>query len=251
MKFLLLGVLAVFLTACDRKPDVLSYKIISTRPHDPESYTQGLEFLGNRLFESSGGYGNSNVREADPITGKVIRKRPMAKNIFAEGITILNNEMFVLSWKENIVTVLEPDTFKFIRSHNYKGEGWGLTNDGRLLIMSNGSSSIQFIEPKDFSVKRTIEVTRSGNPVTQINELELIDGQIFANIYQTGEIIRISPEDGSVTGILDLSALKGLLPRPNRADVLNGIALDPATGRIVVTGKLWPMMFEIEISGSK
>lgn len=249
MKFVLLGIIAVFLTACNSKPETLSYKIISTRPHDAESYTQGLEFLGNRLFESSGGYGNSNVREADPLTGKVIRKRPMAKNIFAEGITILNNEMFVLSWKENIVTVLEPDTFKFIRSHNYKGEGWGLTNDGKQLIMSNGSSSIQFIDPKDFSVKRSIEVTRSGNPVQQINELELIDGQIFANIYQTGEIIRISPDSGKVTGTLDLSALRTQLPRPNKADVLNGIARDPATGKLLVTGKLWPTMFEIEISG--
>lgn len=249
MKFVLLGIIAVFLTACDRKPEVLSYKIISTRPHDPESYTQGLEFLGNRLFESSGGYGNSNVREADPLTGKVIRKRPLAKNIFAEGITILNNEMFVLSWKENIVNVLEPDTFKFIRSHNYKGEGWGLTTDGKQLIMSNGSSSIQFIDPKDFSVKRSIEVTRSGNPVMQINELELIDGQIFANIYQTGEVIRISPESGKVTGTLDLSALRTQLPRPNKADVLNGIARDPATGNLLVTGKLWPTMFEIEVSG--
>jgi glutaminyl-peptide cyclotransferase len=249
MKFVLLGIIAVFLTACNKKPETLSYKIISTRPHDPESYTQGLEFLGNRLFESSGGYGNSNVREADPLTGKVIRKRPMAKNIFAEGITILNNEMFVLSWKENIVNVLEPDTFKFIRSHNYKGEGWGLTNDGKQLIMSNGSSSIQFIDPKDFSVKRSIEVTRSGNPVMQINELELIDGQIFANIYQTGEVIRISPESGKVSGTLDLSALRTQLPRPNKADVLNGIARDPATGNLLVTGKLWPTMFEIKISG--
>jgi glutamine cyclotransferase len=227
----------------------LSYKIVSTRPHDPESYTQGLEFLGNRLFESSGGYGNSNVREVEPLTGKVIRKRPMAKNIFAEGITILNNEMFVLSWKENIVNVLEPDTFKFIRSHNYKGEGWGLTNDGKQLIMSNGTSTIQFIDPKDFSVKRSMEVTRSGNPVSQINELELIHDQIFANIYQTGEIIRISQDSGKVTGTLDLSALKSQLPRPNKADVLNGIARDPATGRLLVTGKLWPQMFEIEISG--
>ena len=237
--------LAITLSACGRKPETLGYKIVETRPHDPECYTQGLEFHGKRLFESSGGYGGSTVREVDPADGKVLRKRPMAKNIFAEGITILNNELWVLSWKENIVTVMEPDTFKFLRSFNYKGEGWGLTNDGKQLIMSNGTSTIQFIDPKDFSVKRTIEVKRSGNPVSMINELEIVDNQILANIYQTGEIIRISPEDGKVTGTLDLSALKNQLPRPNKADVLNGIARDPSTGNLLVTGKLWSKMFVI------
>jgi glutaminyl-peptide cyclotransferase len=239
--------LAITLSACGRKPETLGYKIVETRPHDPECYTQGLEFYGKRLFESGGGYGVSTVREVDPADGKVLRKRPMAKNIFAEGITILNNELWVLSWKENIVTVMEPDTFKFLRSFNYKGEGWGLTNDGKQLIMSNGTSTIQFIDPKDFSVKRSIEVKRSGNPVSMINELELVDNQILANIYQTGEIIRISPEDGKVTGTLDLSALKNQLPRPNKADVLNGIARDPSTGNLLVTGKLWSKMFVIRL----
>lgn len=239
--------LAITLSACGRKPETLGYKIVETRPHDPECYTQGLEFHGKRLFESGGGYGVSTVREVDPADGKVLRKRPMAKNIFAEGITILNNELWVLSWKENIVTVMEPDTFKFLRSFNYKGEGWGLTNDGEQLIMSNGTSTIQFIDPKDFSVKRSIEVKRSGNPVSMINELELVDNQILANIYQTGEIIRISPEDGKVTGTLDLSTLKNQLPRPNKADVLNGIARDPSTGNLLVTGKLWSKMFVIRL----
>jgi glutamine cyclotransferase len=249
MKLFLLPAIALLLCSCQKNPETLGYKIISTRPHDPESYTQGLEFLGKRLFESSGGYGNSNVRETDPATGKVLRKRPMAKNLFAEGITILNNELWVLSWKENTATVLEPDSFKFLRSHNYQGEGWGLTNDGKQLIMSDGTSLLKFIDPKDFSVKKTIEVKKSGRPIDRINELEWIDGQILANIYTTGEIIRISPDDGTVTGTLDLSALRNQLPHSNKVDVLNGIARDPATGRLLVTGKLWPTMFEIELTG--
>lgn len=248
MRLLLLPSVAVLLCACQKKPETLGYKIVSTRPHDPECYTQGLEFSGKRLFESGGGYGVSTVREVDPATGKVLRKRPMAKNVFAEGITILNNEMWVLSWKEGIVTVLEPDTFRFLRSHTYQGEGWGLTNDGSQLIMSDGTSRLKFIDPVDFSIRRTVEVKKSGRPIDQINELEMIGGQILANLYTTGEVIRISPADGSVTGTLDLSALRDQLPRPNRADVLNGIARDPGTGRLLVTGKLWPTVFEIEIN---
>jgi glutamine cyclotransferase len=249
MKLLVLFAAAVILTACQKKPENLGYRIVSTRPHDPECYTQGLEFSGKRLFESSGGYGNSNVREVDPADGKVLRKRPMAKNLFAEGITILNNELWVLSWKENTVTVLDPDTFKFLRSYNYQGEGWGLTHDGKSLIMSDGTSKLKFIDPKDFSVQKTLEVKKSGRPVELLNELEVIDGEIFANIYTTGEIVRISPQDGRVTGTLDLSGLRNQLPRPNKADVLNGIARDPATGNLLVTGKLWPKMFEIQIEG--
>lgn len=247
MKHFLLPLLAVTLTAC-QKPAALGYKIVATRPHDPESYTQGLEFSGRRLFESGGGYGSSTVREVNPATGEVLRKRPMAKNIFAEGITLLNNELWILTWKENTAYVFEPDTFKFLRTHAYQGEGWGLTHDGTQLIMSDGSSKLKFIDPKDFSVKKTIEVKDGSQPVEQLNELEYVNGAIFANVYTTDRIARISPEDGRVTGWLDLSALRKQLPRPNRAEVLNGIAHDPATGRFLIAGKLWPTTFEIEIT---
>jgi glutamine cyclotransferase len=247
MKLLALPLAVIFLTAC-QKPATLGYQVISTRHHDPECYTQGLEFSGKRLFESGGNYGSSTVREADPATGKVLRKRPMASNVFAEGITILNNELWVLTWKEHTAYVLEPDTFKFLRKHSYQGEGWGLTNDGKQLIMSDGTSTLKFIDPKNFSVKKTVEVTDGKQPVDQLNELEFVDGEIFANIYTTEKIVRISPEDGRVTGWLDLSGLRRQLPRPNRAEALNGIAYDKSTGRFLVTGKFWPTMFEIEIS---
>jgi glutaminyl-peptide cyclotransferase len=247
MKVFILPLLAVILAACG-KPVELGYKIVSTRPHDPECYTQGLEFSGKRLFESGGGYGLSTVREVNPANGEVIRKRPMARNVFAEGITLLNNELWILTWKENTAYVFEPDTFKFLRNHTYQGEGWGLTHDGGQLIMSDGTSKLKFIDPKDFSIKKTLTVMDGKRPVEQLNELEYVNGEIFANIYTTDRIARISAADGRVTGWLDLSALRKQLPRPNRAEVLNGIAHDPATGNLLIAGKLWPKMFEIRIS---
>ena len=237
------------LASCQKSaPDTLTYQIISTRPHDDSAYTQGLQLLDGRLFESAGQYGESTLREIDPATGKVLRKRPLAKTVFGEGLTILGKEMFVLTWKEKTAYVFEQDTFKPIRSHTYQGEGWGLTNDGKQLIMSDGSSNLRFIDPKDFSVVRTLPVKDGKSSVKNLNELEMIDGQIFANIYQTDQIARISPETGLVTGWLDLKGLKNQLSKPNRADVLNGIALDKATGHLLVTGKYWPQMFEIKIS---
>lgn len=250
MKFLFLPFIAVLLGACQKPgPTALDYKIVSVWPHDAECYTQGFEFFGKRLFESSGQYGSSTVREVDPASGAVLRKRPMAKNVFAEGITVLNGELWVLTWKEGTAYVLEPETFKFLRSHTYQGEGWGLTNDGKSLIMSNGSSELKFIDPQDFSVKKSLTVKDGAREVTQLNELEYVNGEIFANIYQSGKIVRISADDGRVTGWLDLSGLRNQLPSPNRADVINGIAFDVASGHFLVTGKYWPQMFEIEITG--
>jgi glutamine cyclotransferase len=248
MRYLIPFVTAVLLTSCSDKPVKLNYKILSVRPHDPECYTQGLEFRGKNLIESSGGYGLSTIREVDAASGAILRKRPMAKNVFVEGITQLNNEIWILTWKEHTAYVFEPDTFKFLREHKFKGEGWGLTNDGKFLIASDGSNVLKFINPTDFSVKRTIEVKRGNRAVSNLNELEMVKGQIFANIYLTDEIVRISPEDGKVTGTLDLSALRKQLPGPNRAEAMNGIALDPSTGNLLVTGKLWPKMFEIQVT---
>ena len=237
------------LASCQKSvPDTLSYQIISTRPHDDSAYTQGLQLLDGRLYESAGQYGESALREIDPANGKVLRKRPLAKTVFGEGLTILGKEMWVLTWKENTVYVFDPETFKPIRSHTYQGEGWGLTNDGKQLVMSDGSSDLKFIDPKNFSVVKTLPVKDGKTSVKNLNELEMVDGQIFANIYQTDRVARISPETGLVTGWLDLKGLKHQLSSPNRADVLNGIAFDKATGNLLVTGKYWPQLFEIKIS---
>ena len=247
----LLGLLA--LPSCNKpQPDTLSYQVISVRPHDGDAYTQGLQMLENhRLFESTGKYGESTIRELDAVTGKILRKRPLAKNVFGEGLTIIDKEMWVLSWKENTAYVFELDTFKPMRNFAYQGEGWGLTNDGQQLIMSDGSSSLKFINPKDFNVIKTLEVKDGTKSVKHLNELEWIDGQIFANVYLTDQVARISPQDGQVTGWLDLAGLRNQLTEPNRAEVLNGIAYDKSSGHLMVTGKYWPQMFEIKISSGR
>lgn len=243
-----LVIAAAALASCQKSvPDTLAYQIVSTRPHDSTAYTQGLQLLDGRLFESAGQYGESALREIDPADGKVLRKRPLAKNVFGEGLTILGKEMFVLTWKENTAYVFDLETFKPLHTFTYKGEGWGLTNDGKQLIMSDGTSDLRFINPKDFSVARTLTVKDGRSAVKDLNELEMIDGQIFANIYTSDKIARISPETGQVTGWLDLKGLKNQLVPQGRAEVLNGIAWDKATGHLLVTGKYWPQMFEIKI----
>ena len=245
----LLGLACLALISCSEPaPENLRFEVVSTRTHDPDAYTQGLELANGRLFESTGQYGESTLRELDPATGKVLRKRPLAKTVFGEGLTLFGKELYVLTWKENIAYVFEPDTFKLIRTHSYQGEGWGLTNDGTSLIMSNGSSELKFINPKDFSIQKTLTVKDGNSPVRKLNELEFINGQIYANIYLTEKIVRISPSDGRVTAWLDLTGLRHQLPRPNRAQVLNGITHDPATGHLLVTGKNWPLMFEIKLT---
>jgi len=243
----ILALAAIFLTACRKSPDQLAYQVVSARAHEPGAYTQGLQLSDGRLFESTGQYGESTLRELDPTTGNVLRKRPLAKTVFGEGLTILGKEMFVLTWKEKTAYVFEPDTFKPIRTHTYPGEGWGLTNDGTQLIMSDGTSTLRFITPADFTTIRTLEVMEGKQPLKNLNELEWIDGQIFANIYLTERIARISPETGQVTGWLDLTGLRNQLPKPNRAEVLNGIAYDAKTGHLLITGKYWPQMFEIKV----
>lgn len=235
------------LTSCKKSPEQLSYQVVSTLAHEPSAYTQGLQLSGGRLFESTGHYGESTLRELDPATGSVLRKRPLAKTVFGEGLAILNQEMFVLTWKENTAYVFEPDTFKPIRTHAYTGEGWGLTHDGKQLIMSDGTSTLRIINPKDFTTIKTLDVMDGKQPVKNLNELEWIDGEIFANIYLTEKIARISPKTGEVTGWLDLVGLRNQLTKPNRAEVLNGIAYNPKTGNLLVTGKYWPQMFEIKI----
>ena len=244
----LLIVIAALASCGKSAPDTLTYQIVSTRPHDSTAYTQGLQLVDGRLFESSGQYGESALREIDPADGKVLRKRPLAKSVYGEGMTILGKEMFVLTWKENTAYVFDLETFKPLHTFTYKGEGWGLTNDGKQLIMSDGTSELRFINPKDFSVTHTLTVKDGNSSVKELNELEMIDGQIFANIYQSDKVARISPETGQVTGWLDLRGLKNQLTPKGRADVLNGIASDPSTGHLLVTGKYWPQMFEIKIS---
>ena len=248
-KLLSLAVILSSLTACHKsKPETLGYQIVSVRSHDPDAYTQGLQWTAGRLFESTGQYGQSTLRELEPTTGNILRKRPLAKSVFGEGLTVLNQELWLITWKENTAYVFEPDTFKPLRTHSYQGEGWGLTNDGKHLIMSDGSSTLKFINPQNFSILKTLDVQDGKSPVKNLNELEWVDGQIFANIYLTDKIVRISPQDGQVTGWLDLAGLRNQLTQPNHAEVLNGIAFVKSSGHLLVTGKYWPQLFEIKIA---
>jgi glutaminyl-peptide cyclotransferase len=251
MKRLCLLLAGLLLASCDHQPAELGYQVVSTRPHDTTCYTQGLEFHGQKLFESGGMYESSTLRETDPTTGMPVRRRELANKIFAEGITIFRNELWMLTWKEKTVNVYEPDTFKFLRSYHYEGEGWGLTHDDQHLIMSDGSSTLKFIDPSNFQTVRTLKVQDGDRPIEMLNELEMVNGQIFANIYMTDRIARISPEKGNVTGWLDLSALRKSLPPTGNPDVLNGIALMPGSGNLLVTGKYWPQMFEIRLTEKK
>lgn len=250
MKPLTFLLLALILPACSKSSKPLSYSVVSTLPHDPQCYTQGLEFIGDRLIESSGGYGHSSIRHVNPTTGEVITKRPLASNVFVEGLTYFNNEIWILTWQENTAYVFDPISFKFLREYKFSGEGWGLTHDNTHLIMSDGSNHLKFIDPSTFQVVKTISVTRNGSPVNLLNELEMVNGEIFANIYQSDEIVRINPTTGKVTGSLSLAALRNRLPSPNRAEALNGIALNPKNGNLLITGKLWPKMFEIQIQSN-
>lgn len=223
------------------------YQVIHSYPHDPDAFTQGLIYLDGFLYESTGLNGKSSIRKVDLTTGKVLQQYDLAEKYFGEGLTNWGADLIQLTWKAELAFVYDRLSFRWKRSFHYDGEGWGLTHDDKQLILSDGTSVIRFLDPNSFAVTKRISVTdEDGQPVSEINEMEYIGGEIYANIWQTDEIIRISPRTGKVIGRIDLS---GLLDKSqlNRDAVLNGIAYDAAKDRIFVTGKLWPKLFEIKI----
>jgi len=239
------------ISGCDRlspAPVQLTARIVSTRPHDPAAYTQGLQWHEGSLFESTGLYGTSTVRKVDPASGAIISKHDLPGHVFGEGLTFHGGKIYVLTWREQTAFEMDPTALSVLKTFEYSGEGWGLTSDGTHLIASDGTSTLRFFDPADFSVQRKLRITENGQPVMNLNELEFVDGVIFANVYLTDRIIRINPGNGRVTGSLDLSSLRALLPQPNRAEVLNGIAYDPSTKNFLVTGKFWPLVFDVAIS---
>lgn len=233
--------------APSKKPiPVYRYRVVNTYPHDPQAFTQGLEYHNGYLYESTGLEGQSTLRKVELRTGRVLQRHRLLPEIFAEGITLFGDRIYQLTWRNGICFVYHRDTFRADIEFRYSGEGWGLTNDGTHLIMSDGSDTLVFRDPATFAEVRRLQVRADGMPVRDLNELEYIEGEIWANVWQTDLIARISPKTGEVVAWVDLS---GLLPEADRknADVLNGIAYDKQNKRIFVTGKLWNKLFEIEL----
>jgi glutamine cyclotransferase len=232
-------------TSPSRTP-LFGYKVIHTYPHDPAAFTQGLIFLDGVLYESTGLNNRSSLRKVQLETGKVLQQQPVAGEYFAEGLVNWGTDLLQLTWKSNVGFVYDRSTFALKRRFSYTGEGWGLTKDSGRIILSDGSSTLRFLDPQTLQQTGKLNVSDQGRPVVELNELEYVQGEIWANIWQTDRIARISPFTGTVAGWIDL---KGLLTPAERgsADVLNGIAYDAAANRIFVTGKLWPKLFEIKI----
>lgn len=237
-----------FLLAPEKPPVNYTYSIINKFPHDDEAYTQGLFFHDGRLYESTGLEGSSSLRITEIATGKVIKMIPLSSEIFAEGITNVNGMIYQVTWQNRTGFVYDINTLEQIRSFGYRiNEGWGLVYDGRNVIMSDGSSYLYFMEPEHFTQVDMVQVYDSQGPVDSINEMEYIDGRIYANIYGENYIVIIDPLTGTVTGKLDLDRLMPRAFRGDLAKVLNGIAWNPSTGNLYVTGKNWPELYEISV----
>lgn len=230
-------------------PVVIDYQILKAYPHDTSSYTQGLVFYKGKLYEGTGIYGSSKLKETSLETGKAIKSHPLDTKYFGEGITIMNDTVYQLTWQENTVFTYNASDFKPGPRYTINSEGWGITNSDSLLYVTDGSSNIYVYQPHNFKLLTTIGVTESGIPVGNLNELELINGYLYANQYQTPYILKINPATAIVEGKIDLTAVwqrvKNIAPT---ADVPNGIAFNKEDGKIYVTGKLWPELYEISFS---
>lgn len=234
----------------NEQPQNLSYEIVEEHPHSTDHFTQGLEFNNGFLYEGTGEHGKSAIYKKDPKSGRVIQSKPLPEQYFGEGITILNEKIYQLTYKSQLGFSYNLSDFAVVDSFRFDSkEGWGLTNDGENLIMSNGTSSLIWLNPSDYSVVRHIQVADNQRIWMYLNELEYNNGSIWANVWTTNQIIRIDSETGKVTGILDLEGILSImhLNQAERIDVLNGIAIHPTTGHLFVTGKLWPKMFEIKV----
>lgn len=229
------------------EPTFYTYEIVAEYPHLRTSYTQGLQFIDGELWEGTGEYGNSRILRSDLVTGKVLASHANPKDEFGEGITLLGDKIYQLTWLNGKLHIYDRATLTHLATHTYKGEGWGLTTDGEKLYMSDGSNYIRILNPETMKQEGRFGVTLRGESLQYLNELEWIDGKIWANVYTTDHIVIINPENGVVEGVIDLSGILPEKERDSRTDVLNGIAYDKATKRIFVTGKNWSKLFEIRV----
>ncbi|MGH9323803.1 MAG: glutaminyl-peptide cyclotransferase [Vicinamibacteria bacterium] len=226
---------------------VYTYKVTNSYPHDTSAFTQGLVYSDGVLYEGTGLQGRSSLRRVDLETGNVLQRTELLPMYFGEGIAVLGNRIYQLTWTTGVGFIYDKKTLGLLQEFHYGIEGWGMTHDGASLIVSDGSFNLYYWDPETLVETRRLTVTDGGKPVTHLNELEYVEGEIYANVWQEDRIARISPQTGKVLSWIDLTGLLPLAERHGREDVLNGIAYDPATERLFVTGKLWPKVFEIQI----
>jgi glutaminyl-peptide cyclotransferase len=244
-----LGALMAFTSSSEAQQPraaLQSYTVVKTYSHDPKAYTQGLVWNGKGFFESTGRYGSSSLRETT-LEGKVLRSVPQDDQYFSEGLAWLGGKLYQLTWTSKKAFVYNAETFKLEGTRAYKTEGWGLTTDGRSLILSDGSSTLYWLEPKTFAVRKTVKVTNAGNEISRLNELEWIDAEIWANVWGTDLIARIDPTSGRVKAFVNLVGLRPEAAQDDTDKVLNGIAYDSKNKRLFVTGKLWDKLYEIKV----
>ena len=243
---ILLGSLwAVFFHSCS--VPIYTYKVVNIYPHDRKAFTQGLAFENGVLYEGTGLRGHSTLRRVELETGDVLQIRKLPDHYFGEGITVYENKIIQLTWRSNVGFVYAEDSFELLEEFSYPRRGWGITHDGKYLIMSDGTSTLYFLDPETFEEIYRIEAYNKDGPLKRLNELEYVRGEIYANVWQTDCIARIEPETGQVIGLIEL---KGLLSPEDLiypVDVLNGIAYDASNNRLFVTGKFWPKLFEIQL----
>lgn len=225
-----------------------TYQIVHTYPHDANAFTQGLIYVDGHLYESTGLLGRSSLRMVDLTTGRLLQKHDLPPEVFGEGITDWGSTLIQLTWTSHKAFIYDRFSFSLQRTLPYDGEGWGLTHDGTHLILSDGTSSLRFLDPNSFRVVRRLRVTdQSGRAIENLNELEYVRGEIYANVWQTDEILRISPKSGKILARIDLAAIVDKRELHGEGAVLNGIAYDAQSDRLFITGKLWPKLFEIRV----
>ena len=235
------------LPACGRveRQQPVLFEVTDQFPHDPSAYTQGLVWSDSVLFESTGLYGHSEVRRVDLRSGKVLASRALAADRFGEGLALLKDRLFQLTWKSGVAYTYDPTTLAPRDSFHYAGEGWGLATDGIVLIMSDGSDSLRVLSPATFQVQRVVHVRYKGAPMYKLNELEYVSGDLLANVYQSNWVARIDPVTGDVREVLDFGDLYP--ERPGSAEVMNGIAVAPDGRQLLLTGKMWPVLFQVRL----
>lgn len=276
MRIYLLILLAVFTFACGNNPPVnktntnsspkpttanpptYSYQVVNTYKHDPNAFTEGLFFYNGFLYESTGLDGKSDLRKVELETGKVVQSYKLPKTSFGEGITLFNGKIYQLTYEEGVCRVFDAETFQYLKEFKYTGEGWGMTNDGKNLIMTDRTHILRFVDPETFQTVRTVPVFReNGKPLMQINELEYIKGEIWANVWHSEEpevlgkpnhIVRLDPNSGKILGWINLDGISPDDVERDSENTLNGIAYDEKTDRVFVTGKNWKKLFEIKLN---